>query len=472
SLPPLQPTPQDNFVLNGLAGQPAQTRSYDFVISQVQGAPDGVSKPMLVVNGMYPGPTIEANQGDRIVVNVTNTLENRTSIHWHGLFQNQTNYYDGTAGITECGIPPGQNLVYNFTLGEFSGTTWWQYYTDGVTGALIVHPSSPPPEAFPTWDDELVVQLADLYHTFSTVLLASYLSPWGIDGVAGAAGTEGDEPVPDAGTINGLGQWGGNGSYFNFTLEPNKTYRVRLVHTGSFGSIRFSVDYHALSVIEADGTLVAPYNVTGLTLAVAQRYSVLLRTGNATGGPFWMRAELQSDMFTYVEPGQNLDIRGVLRYGPAANGTALPVETDDPGVPSDAALQDLDTAQLAPAVAAAAPASTRQYPITFALELADSQLFLGFMNGTSWTPLEGTTTLLQARAASQAGGVYGVEGGSLQAGQQFMVTEDSVQVVDLLISNLDDGDHPFHLHGHRPWLMGTGVGRYVGQALNATNPLR
>ena len=49
-------------------------------------------------------------------------------------------------------------------------------YTDGITGALIVHPASPPPEAFPTWDGELVVQLADLYHTFSSVLLASYLS--------------------------------------------------------------------------------------------------------------------------------------------------------------------------------------------------------------------------------------------------------------------------------------------------------
>lgn len=86
------------------------------------------------------------------------------------------------------------------------------------------------------------------------------------------------------------------------------------MHTGSFGSIRFSVDYHTLSIIEVDGTLVAPYNVTGLTLAVAQRYSVLLRTDNTTtGGPFWMRAELQSDMFTYDEPGQNLDIRGTLR---------------------------------------------------------------------------------------------------------------------------------------------------------------
>lgn len=49
-------------------------------------------------------------------------------------------------------------------------------YTDGITGALIVHPSAAPPPTFPTWDQELVVQMADLYHTFSSVLLDAYLS--------------------------------------------------------------------------------------------------------------------------------------------------------------------------------------------------------------------------------------------------------------------------------------------------------
>ena len=34
---------------------------------------------------MYPGPTIEVNQGDRLIVNVHNNLPNATSIHWHGL---------------------------------------------------------------------------------------------------------------------------------------------------------------------------------------------------------------------------------------------------------------------------------------------------------------------------------------------------------------------------------------------------
>lgn len=103
-------------------------------------------------------------------------------------------------------------------------------------------------------------------------------------------------------------------AHTQFTLEPNKTYRLRLVHTGSFASIRFSVDYHALTVVEVDGTLVAPYAVSGVTLAVAQRYSVLLTTNQTAGeGKYWMRAGLQSDMFTYDQPGQNLDIRGVVR---------------------------------------------------------------------------------------------------------------------------------------------------------------
>lgn len=82
--------PSSSFFLNGLKGQRPTTRRYNFVISELTGAPDGFSKPMLVVNGthraslhdtmadrfagQWPGPTIEANQGDRLVITVTNFL--------------------------------------------------------------------------------------------------------------------------------------------------------------------------------------------------------------------------------------------------------------------------------------------------------------------------------------------------------------------------------------------------------------
>ncbi|KAI0063945.1 hypothetical protein BV25DRAFT_1801547 [Artomyces pyxidatus] len=473
SLSPLQAQNQSNFIVGSILGQPAQTREYNFSVGLVEGAPDGFQRTMLVVNGMYPGPTIEANQGDRLIVNVQNNLPNATSIHWHGLYQNGTNWYDGTSGITECGIPPGQSLTYNFTFGEFSGTTWWQaynstQYTDGVTGALIVHPTAPAPSGLPQWDEEIVIHMADWYHNMSSDLLAEYLSPDGI------AGTQGNEPVPDSGTLNGLGQYyagGTGGSYSNFTLQRNKTYRLRLINAGSFASIRFSVDSHPLTLIEADGTLLTPTTISGVTLAVAQRYSVLLHT-NATAnanGTYWMRTELQTDMFTYDQPGQNTDVRGIIRYDDATV-TGLPGDpaSDDPG-PGVSNAADVDgTTALVPLTPDIPLNVTRAVPITFDFQNTDDGRFLGFINSTSWDPLPGSTLM----AVRNAPKTFAPDGVSIPNGDQLIVSEDSIQVIDIRIDNLDDGDHPFHLHGHRPWIMGSGPGRYTGQALNATNPLR
>lgn len=75
----------------------------------------GIMRTILVMNGKFPGPLIEVNEGDRVLVNVTNQLQNGTSMHWHGLYQNGTNWMDGTTGITQvsanCGIlERGSNL--------------------------------------------------------------------------------------------------------------------------------------------------------------------------------------------------------------------------------------------------------------------------------------------------------------------------------------------------------------------------
>jgi len=99
-------------------------------------------------------------------------------------------------------------------------------------------------------------------------------------------------------------------------VDRGKTYRLRIVNTGSFAAVRFSVDSHPLTLIEADGTLLAPTQVSGVTVEVAQRYSVLLHANQTSSpnGTFWIRATLQTDMFRYDQLGQNDDIRGVIRY--------------------------------------------------------------------------------------------------------------------------------------------------------------
>lgn len=101
---------------------PPQERHYDWTILEKEGNPDGVFKPMMTINGQFPGPLIEVNEGDTIVVNVENRATNSTAIHWHGLFQNGTAWMDGTSGVTQCPIAPGKSYQYKFTVSGQAGT--------------------------------------------------------------------------------------------------------------------------------------------------------------------------------------------------------------------------------------------------------------------------------------------------------------------------------------------------------------
>lgn len=440
------------------------TRHYDFVVEEAIGAPDGVEKLMLVVNGQFPGPTIEANAGDRIVVNVTNKLPNATAIHWHGLYQNGTNYYDGTHAVTQCGIPPGEWMVYNFTFDGYAGSTWWHahadtQYTDGVVGALIVHSRD---EQVPSYDGDIALQLSDYYHGLSADLLEYYFTPGGIEGGPG------NEPVPDGGTINGVGQYGShNSSFFNLTLEANKTYRLRLINPGTFVPMQFSLDNHLMTVVEADGTAVEPVEVSSVSVAVAQRYSVLLKTDQPAGA-YWMRAELDSTQFTYDNPGCQMEIRGVIRYG-VSDDTMPDVAllNNPPSLPSGSPAE-LDESDLVPVGGGPAPEPT--FTTYFAMSMQfenpedSNSRYLAFINETSWEPLNRTASLFAHLGQSAPSGSANYEV------SQLITTINDISVVDMIIDNLDDGDHPFHLHGYKFWVMASGGGTYQGQAVNNTAP--
>jgi Multicopper oxidase len=100
-------------------------RHYRFVISDIEVNPDGVYRPMILINGQFPGPLIECNDGDRLVIEVENQSMNATAFHWHGLYQNGSNWMDGTVGVTQCPIAPGGNFTYDFTVSGQHGTYWW-----------------------------------------------------------------------------------------------------------------------------------------------------------------------------------------------------------------------------------------------------------------------------------------------------------------------------------------------------------
>jgi iron transport multicopper oxidase len=96
----------------------AATVTYDFNVSWITANPDGAfTRSVMGINNQWPIPTIRANVGDQLVVNVFNGLGNvSTSLHFHGIFQNGTTDMDGPASVNQCGIPPGSSLTYNFTV--------------------------------------------------------------------------------------------------------------------------------------------------------------------------------------------------------------------------------------------------------------------------------------------------------------------------------------------------------------------
>jgi FtsP/CotA-like multicopper oxidase with cupredoxin domain len=95
-------------------------------------------------NGQTPGPTIEAVEGDRVRILVTNRLPEHTTIHWHGIFL--PNGMDGVGGLNQPHIKPGETYVYEFTLRQH-GTFMYHPHADemlqlavGMMGIFVIHP--------------------------------------------------------------------------------------------------------------------------------------------------------------------------------------------------------------------------------------------------------------------------------------------------------------------------------------------
>ena len=95
-------------------------------------------------NGTTPGPTIEATEGDRVRIFVTNRLGEHTTVHWHGLIL--PSGMDGVGGLSQPHIEPGETFAYEFTLRQH-GTHMYHPHADemtqmayGMMGMFIIHP--------------------------------------------------------------------------------------------------------------------------------------------------------------------------------------------------------------------------------------------------------------------------------------------------------------------------------------------
>lgn len=211
-------------------------------------------KQVTTFNGTIPGPEIRGAFGDTLNAFVTNHLAVPTAVHWHGMYQRKTPFYDGMPGVTQCLILPGSSMWYNFTL-EPAGTYWYHghfnlQYSDGLYGPLIVtRPNDPDTPA-------KTVMMADWYHSSIQAVFNAYLQP----NVAAMVN-------PDALMVNGAL------STTQTLSDTSGPIIVRFINSGSYSIWNISVTG---SVIEVDGTAVNPMPITRFMLAVAQRVVVLV----------------------------------------------------------------------------------------------------------------------------------------------------------------------------------------------------
>lgn len=96
-------------------------------------------------NGSAPGPTIHANEGDRVRILFDNHLPEPTSIHWHGL--ELPIEMDGVPGIGQEPVKPGGRFIYEFSLHQ-NGTFFYHSHMAmqemaGMLGGFLIYPLTP-----------------------------------------------------------------------------------------------------------------------------------------------------------------------------------------------------------------------------------------------------------------------------------------------------------------------------------------
>ncbi|MEI3867601.1 multicopper oxidase domain-containing protein [Microbacterium sp. CCNWLW134] len=224
----------------------------------------GLETPTWGFNGIYLGPTIRAAQNDRVRIDVTNGLDETTSVHWHGM--RLSGEMDG--GVHQP-IDPGGTWSPQWTIDQEAATLWYHPHPHGATeehvrrglaGLFLI-------------DDALSAGLP-LPAEYGVDDIPVIMQDVALDAETGALGQR------DGGSSGHLG----DEILVNGTLAPYLTVatdvvRLRLVNASTARVYAFGFDdARAFSHIATDGGLLpAPRETESLQLSPGERAEILVR---------------------------------------------------------------------------------------------------------------------------------------------------------------------------------------------------
>ncbi|CAM8972850.1 hypothetical protein QQ045_029680 [Rhodiola kirilowii] len=238
----------------------------------------------ITVNGQVPGPTLEVNNGDTLVVKVTNKAQYNITIHWHGVRQIRTGWADGPEFVTQCPIRPGSSYTYRFTITGQEGTLWWHAHSSWlratVYGALIIYPKQGTSYPFQKPKRQ------------TPILLGEWWDANPLDVVREATRTGGAPNVSDAYTINGQ-----PGNLYDCATKETSvvpiatgdTHLLRVINAALNQELFFSVANHLLTVVGADASYVKPFTTSVIMLGPGQTTDVLI-SGDQAPSRYYMAA--------------------------------------------------------------------------------------------------------------------------------------------------------------------------------------
>ncbi len=253
----------------------------------------------IAVNGSVPGPLIRLREGQNVRLNVTNHLNEDTSIHWHGLlvpFQ-----YDGVPGVSFPGIKPHETFTYNFPIRQ-SGTYWYHSHShlqeqSGHYGPLIIEPAGAEPVSY---DRDYILLLSEFTplhpHFIMSRLrtgegyfndkLSSWTDKYPMSGAERRMWAEmrmlpTDIADVSAPTYTYLANGRGAEEGLEYLFRRGERIRLRVINGSAMTFFNLRIPGLPMTVIAADGQNVKPVEVDELQIATAETYDVIIEPGKA-----------------------------------------------------------------------------------------------------------------------------------------------------------------------------------------------
>ena len=275
---------------------------FDLTIARTPVNITGKNRLATTINGTLPGPTLRWKEGQEVVIRVKNSLDEETSIHWHGIILPYD--MDGAPVISFDGISPGETFTYRFKVRQ-AGTYWYHSHSGmqeqtGLYGAIVIEPAIPEPVKS---DRDYVVMLSDwtdedpmsvfaklkkesAYYNINQPTVADFIRDVAKEGLSSAVSERhmwnrmrmNRSDLADISAMTYTYLINGQTAACNWhaLFKPGEKVRLRFINSSAQSFFDVRIPGLKMAVVAADGQPVEPVEIDEFRIGLAETYDVIV----------------------------------------------------------------------------------------------------------------------------------------------------------------------------------------------------